>query len=174
MEWKAASIWHWINLRVGDTRVRADAMVIAAGARSNIPEAWQRGFADGILTVDNLFERESLPESVAVIGLGPIGTEMSQVLHRLGVEVTGFGRSETLSGIEDPVVNRAAVDVLGQEVPLLLGQAPQVERRDSGFAVRSGDREVLIEKLFLAMGRSANLERPSTWHICCLGPLRSA
>ena len=147
------------RLRVGEREISADAIVIATGARSVVPDAWRAEFADGILTADDIFEQEELPASVAVIGLGPIGLEIGQALHRLGVAVTGVDHGQRLSRIQDPAVNRAAVDIFQREFPLWFGDEPQVERCDGGFRVRAGERETIVEKLFLALGRQPNLER---------------
>jgi dihydrolipoamide dehydrogenase len=147
------------QLRVGEREISADAIVIATGARSVVPDAWRAEFADGILTADDIFEQEELPASVAVIGLGPIGLEIGQALHRLGVAVTGVDHGRCLSRIQDPAVNRAAVDIFEREFPLWFGDEPRVERCDGGFRVRAGARETIVEKLFLALGRQPNLER---------------
>jgi dihydrolipoamide dehydrogenase len=147
------------RLRVGEQEIHANAIVVATGARSVVPDAWREDLADGILTVDNVFEQEELPASVAVIGLGPIGLEIGQALHRLGVAVTGIDHGERVSRIQDPAVNRAAVDIFRREFPLWLGDEPQVTRCDGGFRVRAGGREVVVEKLFLALGRHPNLGR---------------
>jgi len=147
------------RIRVGDRNIQADAIIIATGARSVVPDAWVAELADGILTVEDIFEQEELPASVAVIGLGPIGLEIGQALHRLGVAVTGIDHGQRLSRIQDPAVNRAAVDIFQREFPLWLGDEPQVGRCDGGFRVRAGSREVVVEKLFLALGRHPNLER---------------
>ncbi len=147
------------RLRVGEREIRADAIVVATGARSVVPPGWQAGYGDGILTVDEIFEQEELPASVAVIGLGPIGLEMGQALHRLGVAVTGVDHGQRVCRIQDAAVNRAAIDIFQREFPLWLGDEPQVERCDGGFRVRAGEREVVVEKLFLALGRHPSLAR---------------
>jgi dihydrolipoamide dehydrogenase len=146
------------RLTVGGRELTADAIVVATGARSVVPEAWREPFGDGILTVDNVFEQAELPASVAVIGLGPIGVEIGQALHRLGVSVTGIDHGQRVCRIQDPAVNRATADILAREFPLWLGDEPSVERCEGGFRVRAGAREVVVEKLFLALGRRANLE----------------
>jgi dihydrolipoamide dehydrogenase len=51
------------------------------------------------------------------------------------------------------------VDIFQREFPLWLGDEPRVERCDGGFRVRAGERETIVEKLFLALGRQPNLER---------------
>jgi len=147
------------SIRVGDQEIEADAFVLATGARSVVPPQWEKPFADAVLTVDELFDLERLPTSVAVIGLGPIGVEIGQALHRLGIGVTGFDHGESIARISDPLVNRAAVDVLGREFPIWLGHEPEVTRDGNSFRVRSGEREVQVEKLFLALGRHPNLDR---------------
>lgn len=146
------------TLRVGDDVMTADAVIIATGARSVIPEAW-RDYADGILTVDTLFEQESLPESIAVIGLGPIGIEIGQALHRMGVRVVGIEKGETISGLADAGISQAACSILEREFPLWLGQAPDIHRDGDRFLVRAGEREARVDKLFLALGRTPNLDR---------------
>jgi len=147
------------RLRVGGREITADSIVVATGACSVVPDAWRADFADGILSVDDIFEQEELPASVAIIGLGPIGLEIGQALHRLGISVTGIDHGERICRIQDPAVNRAAVDIFRREFPLWLGEEPQVERCEAGFRVRSGEREVVVEKLFLALGRHPNLQR---------------
>ena len=146
-------------IRIGNQTIHAHATIIATGARSCVPSQWQERFGDGILTVENLFEQERLPKSVAVLGLGPIGIEMGQALRRLGVEVTGVEQGTTISRIQDPAVNQEAIRILEREFPLWLGEKAEIEREGDGFRVRSGDREVLVEKLFVATGRRPNLDR---------------
>ena len=48
-----------------------------------------RLFADTpFLTNETIFELKKLPDSLIVLGAGPIGSEMAQALNRLGVKVT--------------------------------------------------------------------------------------
>jgi dihydrolipoamide dehydrogenase len=152
------------RLKVGERIIEPKAVIIATGARSVMPPEWAD--ADGVLTVDTLFDQEQLPDSVAVIGLGPIGLEIGQALHRLGIRVTGVDHGQRLARISDPSVNRAAVDIFQREFPLLFGHEPQISRRDGGFVVRSGEREVEVDKVFFAIGRRANL---SSLHLERLG-----
>ena len=146
------------TLKVGDDFITANAIIIATGACSVIPETWRK-FADGILTVDTLFEQETLPESIAVIGLGPIGIEIGQALHRMGVSVIGIEKGETISRLADPAINRTAHDILNREFPLWLGEGPDIQRDGDQFIVRAGDQEARVDKLFLALGRRPNLDR---------------
>ena len=72
--------------------------IIATGSRPIVPKAWE-AFGDKILTTDDIFEQEELPGSIAVIGLGIVGLELGQALHRMGLEVTGIDQLETIGGL---------------------------------------------------------------------------
>lgn len=144
-------------LEVNGESIQAKSIVIATGSSPIIPAAWQ-AFADRLLTTDEVFELESLPASLAVIGLGSVGLEIGQALHRMGVEVTGIDLLQTIAKMSDPVVNKAATEILGKEFPLWLGAAAELEAVDDGVRVRSGEKEIVVEKIFASLGRSPNLQ----------------
>jgi dihydrolipoamide dehydrogenase len=144
-------------LEVNGDRIRADRIIIAAGSRPVIPEQWQQ-FSDRILTSDNLFEQEELPESIAVIGLGVIGLELGQALHRIGVQVTGVDLLETIAGLEDSVVAETAIDIMRKEFPIWLGHPAHIEEEGDQLRVSAGDQSVVVDKLLLSMGRTPNVE----------------
>ena len=145
------------ELQVGEDRIHARAVVIATGSRPVIPEAW-RVFGERILTTDELFELEELPASLAVIGLGTIGLEMGQALARMGVAVTGIDQLDHIAGLQDPEVRQVAVDTLGKEFPLWLGQAADIREEDGRLRVTAGDQSVLVERVLAAMGRRPNVD----------------
>ena len=140
----------------GEQRIRAGAVVIATGSTPLVPAPWQ-DFGDAILTTDTLFEQEDLPKSIAVIGLGTIGLELGQSLHRLGVAVTGFDQQERIAGLRDPEVNRAATDIIGKEFPLYLGAMAQIEAEGDGLRVRAGEHAVTVERVLCSIGRVPNI-----------------
>ncbi len=144
-------------LKVGDQTVHAKKIVIATGSRPLIPQAWEK-FKDRILTTDNLFEQESLPSSIAVIGLGVVGLELGQALERMGVDVTGIDQIECIGGLQDPVVNRLATEIIGQELTLWLGHPAKVEEEQGRLRVRAGKQNVLVDKLLVSLGRAPILE----------------
>lgn len=145
-------------LDVDGHTIRADKVIIATGSRPYVPSQWE-SLGDRILTTDDIFEQEELPDSIAVIGLGVIGLEMGQALHRMGVKVTGIDRLETIGGLRDPDVSRAAAEVLGKEFPLWLGHEAEVERHGDKLRVQTGENTVEVDNLLLSMGRIPNLER---------------
>ena len=146
-------------LDVEGQMIRAGRVIIATGSRPLVPEAYA-AFGDRVLTTDDFFEQESLPGSVAVIGMGVIGLELGQALARMGVEVTGIDMAEGIGGITDPEVGRVAIDVIGKEFPLWLGAAAQVaEEPDGRLRVSAGKNTVVVEKILMAIGRVPNTDR---------------
>ncbi len=147
-------------LQVGeDKRIRAKAVVVATGSTPIVPKAWH-AFGDRVISTDDFFEQETLPPSMAVIGLGVIGLELGQAAARLGVEVTGIDLAETIGGLSDPEVARQALDVIGKEFPIWLGQAAELSESDDGrIRVKAGDNEVVVDKVLAAMGRRPNVDK---------------
>jgi dihydrolipoamide dehydrogenase len=146
-------------LEAGSQRIRARRIVIAAGSRPIVPAEWEQ-FGDRILTTDTIFELETLPESMAVIGLGVVGLELGQAFQRLGVSVTAVDQLETIGHLDDPEVNQTAVELLGKEMPLWLGQAARLEEAPGGrIEVKAGERSVVVDKVLVSIGRRSNLDR---------------
>ncbi len=145
-------------LEVNGERIHADKIIIATGSTPIIPEAW-KAFGDRVLTTDDFFEEDDLPSSMAVIGLGVIGLELGQSLHRLGVDVVGIDMAENIGGLSDPEVNKAAIEIIGKEYPLWLGAAVEISETDSGkLLVTAGDNSATVDKILVSMGRTPNLE----------------
>ena len=144
-------------LEVDGLRIRADNVIIATGSRPLVPEPWKT-FGDLVLTTDTLFEQETLPKSVAVIGLGVVGLEIGQSLCRMGVDITGIDQLQTIGGADDPEVAKAALDIIGKEFPIWLGHRAELTREGAGLRVSAGDRSVVVDKVLASMGRVPNLD----------------
>jgi dihydrolipoamide dehydrogenase len=139
--------------------IRAESIIIATGSRPLVPRAWEP-FRDRVITSDEFFELEDLPQSVAVVGLGVIGLEIGQSLRRLGLEVTGIDQLDTIGGLSDPEVSRTAIEAIGKEMPLWLGHAAEVTEADNGMLrVQAGEKVVEVERVFASMGRRPNLDK---------------
>jgi len=144
-------------LEVDGRRIRASRVVIATGSAPIVPDAW-RAFGDRVLTTDEIFELENLPKSLAVIGLGVIGLELGQAFNRLGVEVTGIDQLQGIGNIDDPEVSQLAVQLIGKEMPLWLGQPAAIEEAGDGrLKVSAGENSVVVDKVLVAIGRRPNL-----------------
>lgn len=145
------------TVEVNGEQIKAKNIIIATGSTPVIPAAW-RDFADDIITTDEFFELEDLPTSMAVIGLGSIGLEIGQSLHRLGIKVVGVDQLETIAKLEDDKVNDLAIATIGKEFPLWLGQSATLAKVDAGIQVTAGDNLQVVDKVLASLGRKPNLE----------------
>jgi dihydrolipoamide dehydrogenase len=145
-------------LLAGDQRIRAKTVVIATGSRPTVPKPWQR-FDDRFLTTDTIFEQTQLPKTIAVLGLGAVGLELGQALSRMGTDVTGFDALPRVGGLEDPEINRLAVEFLGRDVTMHLGAAAEIAEDGSRLRVSANSASAIVEKLLVSVGRTPNLER---------------
>ncbi|KAA9132611.1 dihydrolipoyl dehydrogenase [Marinihelvus fidelis] len=150
------------TLRVDDqVEVRAGAVVVAAGSAPFVPPPYD-AIRDHVLVNDDIFELESLPQSLAVVGTGIIGLELGQAMQRLGTQVTFFSPFEDIGPFTDPEVRRVTRDVLGEELELAVGtEMLAAEPVDGGVRLHWRDsagveHERIYEKVLVAAGRRAN------------------
>jgi len=145
------------TLKVGDEIIKANKIIIATGSRPIVPGPWQE-FKDYFVSTDEFFEMTELPKKVAVIGLGVIGIELGQALNRLGIEVIGITVGKEIGGVTDPVLQNYIASAMEEEFEIAYDGAEILGPTDGGIKVKSGDREWVVEKLFLTMGRRANID----------------
>lgn len=155
------------TLQVDDhTRVEARAVVIATGSSPWLPPPFgdlASELGDRLITTDTLFELEALPESLAVIGAGPIGLELGQAMHRLGVRTTLFEITEHVGVARDPEVRAEVMRVFEAELDLKLNtKVTSAEAEGSGVRLRwedgsgqTGDGP--FERVLVATGRRPNV-----------------
>lgn len=72
------------TLQVGDQTVTADKILIAVGGRPKKPDI--EG-AELLLTSDDVFHMDTLPERIAIIGGGYIAVEFAHIFHGMGCTV---------------------------------------------------------------------------------------
>lgn len=152
------------TLVVNNRRITASKWVIATGSSAAVPEL--KGLAEvGYLTNREIFSLEKLPESLTVLGGGPIAMEMAQAFCRLGTRVTVVQRGEQILSREDRDMADLVMAAMAVEgVTFYLGSR-LVEARRQGDAkevvfVDSEGRgqAVAAEEILVAMGRTANVE----------------
>ncbi len=140
-------------------RIRASRVIVATGSRPIVPPAWD-AFRDRIITTDEFFELEELPPSIAVVGLGVVGLELGQSLHRLGCKVVGVDLSDAIGGLSDPAVIKSAIEIIGKEFPLWLGHGAEIsEGADGRLKVSAGEDSIEVDRVFAGIGRQPNVEK---------------
>jgi dihydrolipoamide dehydrogenase len=146
------------TLRTDSLMFHPHATVIATGTSPVVPLEWLETHGDRLLTSDGLFETETLPGRIAVIGMGPVKLELGQALARLGVEVTGFDPSPNLGGIFHPDLQDLARSAMRSEFRIVATTA-EPELGKSGVVNMNWDDECIeVDCVLAAMGRKPNLE----------------
>ncbi|MDQ3185250.1 MAG: dihydrolipoyl dehydrogenase [Pseudomonadota bacterium] len=145
------------RLEVNGREFQARNIIIATGSRPVVPASW-RISGKQLLTTDTLFEQETLPPRMAVVGLGSVGVEMAQALSRLGVDVTAFGCSTAIAGLSDSEVNAIALDLLRREFPLYAGEKADLDLISEGVRVKTRAMEIVVDRALVALGRRPNVD----------------
>lgn len=147
------------TLDVGGTLVRAGAIVIAAGARPSVPDAFK--LLDNVLTNETIFELQEPPSSLAVIGAGPLGLELVQAFARLGVDVEVFDKGGKVGALRDDAAERELRRILEREFPIRLGVSIDAERVADGSRISwsgSSNGTRTFSHVLVASGRPPNLQ----------------
>jgi dihydrolipoamide dehydrogenase len=102
-----------------------------------------------------MFDWTDLPRSVAVVGAGVIGLELTLALHRLGVRVRLFARGPRVGPLTDPELQALAGRLFAEELPLTLNAAA-LEPTLDGDQVAIGNER--FDLLLCTAGREPSLD----------------
>ena len=148
---------------VGDKDLHFTKAAIATGARAvELPIEGLR--EAGYLTNETVFSLTQRPGRLAVIGGGPLGSELAQAFQRLGSQVFIFQGPDHLLNREDAdaaeILQRA---FLREGIELILKTRPtKVTLTQQGKQIsyeRDGKLESLIvDEILLGLGRAPNVE----------------
>ncbi|ESW73232.1 bifunctional organomercurial lyase/mercury(II) reductase MerBA [Mesorhizobium sp. C277A] len=150
------------GVNVDGTRIAADRIIIATGARPTVPSI--PGIeAVPYLTSTTALELQELPRTLLIIGGGYIGAELAQLFARAGVRVTLVFRSRLLPEAE-PEISRALTGYFEDEgINVVSGVAyHSIRTTDAGVAltVERDGRNVTLdaEQVLVTTGRTPNTE----------------
>lgn len=137
-------------------------IVIATGAEPFVPPIAGIEMVD-YLTSDNIWSLEQLPGRTIVLGGGPIGTELTQALARLGSQVTQVELLPNILPREDIEFSTLVREQLEAEgVSVMTGYKATEVGSDDGenYLVVTDEagieQRVLFDQLVVAVGRKAN------------------
>lgn len=137
--------------------------VIATGARAvELPIEGLR--EAGYFTNETFFSLTERPPRLAVIGGGPLGSELAQAFRRLGSQVTIIEMGDHLLGREDSDAARIIQETFLREgMQLLLNARPvRVSRSEEGKAIfyekEGREDRLLVDEILVGVGRAPNVE----------------
>jgi pyruvate/2-oxoglutarate dehydrogenase complex dihydrolipoamide dehydrogenase (E3) component len=146
-------------VEVDGRRYRATrAVVVATGTTAAVPPI--PGLADTpFWTNHQAIEATELPSSIIVLGGGAIGSELTQVYARFGVDVTIVEALDRLLPAEEPEAGHLLADVFrGEGIDVITGTAAASVAYDGKFQVQlANGRELVAEQLLVATGRRIDL-----------------
>lgn len=145
---------------VDGRHIRADATILATGARPEIPPVPGLS-AVPYLTNETVFSLDRRPDTLAVLGGGAIGVELALAFQRLGTQVDLVESEARILANEEP----AASDVVARAlrsvgVEVLTGRQAESVSTDAG-AVRidlDDGTSRRADRLLVATGRRPNTE----------------
>ena len=117
-----------------------------------------------IITNMQIFSLDQLPESLLIVGAGPIGMEMAQAFHRLGSKITVIGRADCILPREDKDVSCYVHELLEKEGIKFIVQAKVEKVEQTGnriklFVEKNGSTQTFeAEHLLISTGRKSNIE----------------
>jgi len=148
------------TVHVGDRRLAAEKILIATGGRTAVPPIPGIEHVDWIDHISAL-ELTELPESLLVIGAGPVGLEFAQIFARFGSRVTIVNHGSQIAARADTEAAnelQAALEDEGIEV-VLNGGVDSFSRNGKGIDATLGGKTINVSHVLLASGRTANVEQ---------------
>jgi dihydrolipoamide dehydrogenase len=148
------------TVEVDGRRLTTERIVIATGSSAAVPDI------PGLDEVEFWTNREGttfreVPASTIVLGGGPVGLELGQMLSRYGSQVTIVEAADRLLAREDPRVGELLDKLLpGEGIDVRVGAGVQrVEPQPGGVRVHiEGGGTVDAERLLVATGRRPRVE----------------
>src|SRR6266508_1925333 len=147
------------TVHVGDRELTAERILIASGSRTAVPRV---PGIDAIEWIDHIsaLELEQIPESLLIVGAGPVGLEFAQIFARFGSRVTIVNHGPQIAARADTEAAnelQAALEDEGIEV-VLNGGVDSFSRNGKGVDALLGGRRITVSHVLLASGRTANVE----------------
>lgn len=154
--------WH---VKVNDQTIAAKNIIIATGARPAMPEI--PGLNPELaFNSDTIWSLREAPRAMVVVGDGPIGCELAQSFHRLGVPLTLVGKNNIILPREDEDMAKLVRDnMVSEGMNIKSGYQAQeakahhadntkqilIARKANGEAI-----ELEFDCILFAVGRVAN------------------
>ncbi len=148
-------------------KVNFKKAVIATGSRTFIPPFKGNG-VEKALTNDIFFDRMKLPKTLTIIGAGPMGIELSQILADYGVKINLINNFPNIlpmvedkysSIILDKLKNHKNIelyfDVSVHTIDYEEGEGFKVNYKDNAY---QNEESIKSEQVLIATGRTLNLE----------------
>ncbi len=142
--------------------IKARKFVIATGSSPKVPDL--KGLHEiEFLTNETIFALSDLPQSMIVVGGGPVGLEFAQSFQRLGTKVSVIQSSQILSKDDQLIVEVLRQRLICEGVKLYENAKLESVSRDNSkiqaLITQNGTQQTLqAERILFATGRKSNVQ----------------
>ncbi len=146
---------HTVKLSTGET-FRAKHILVATGGAPFLPEV---PGIEHVITSNEIFHLETLPERMLIVGGGYIACEFAGIMNGLGTAVTQFYRgAQILRGFDDEVRGHVAEEMRKKNINLHVGRdLVSIEKKETGLEVKCTDGTFSeYDVILYATGRKPN------------------
>jgi len=146
------------TIQVNESKITADQILIAVGARPFIPDIPGIEYA---ITSREMFHLPYLPKRLAIIGGGYIGVEFSSMMNALGCRVTVVDTDETiLEGFDDDIRQSLQESLSQRGIKFINNStATHIKHYEEGLLLTvSGKykKTIAADSILVATGRTPN------------------
>ncbi len=148
-------------VEVGGRRYTARHVVLANGAEPFVPPVPGLRELDGVWTNREATGMKAVPRRLLILGGGPVGVELAQVVRRLGGEAAIVEGADHVLAREAKPLGDALGEILRRDgIELHLGVHATAARRDGDEFVLEldGGAELRGDRLLVATGRRPRVE----------------
>ncbi|PIR58867.1 MAG: mercury(II) reductase [Candidatus Pacebacteria bacterium CG10_big_fil_rev_8_21_14_0_10_56_10] len=149
------------QVAVNDEKLTAEKFIIATGSTATVPPI--DGIRDvGFITHIEALRLEKLPQSLVVIGAGPVGLEFAQMFARFGTKVTILQRGGSIfPPAENQLTHRLTEILTNEGIDIKTNAEVTSARIENGqkivsFLVGDAEEKVAAEEILLAAGKTPN------------------
>jgi glutathione reductase (NADPH) len=150
---------HTVRLTATGRRIRARHILVATGAAPHMGPPIMG--IEHVISSNEAFHLEALPERVLVQGGGYIAVEFASIFNGLGAQVTLVYRGENiLRGFDDDLRAHLRAEMERRGISIITGRTVAgVDAAPGSFRVQLSDgAEVEVDKVMFATGRHPNVE----------------
>ncbi len=148
-------------VEVDGVRHTAEHVVVATGADPSLPPVPGLSELDGVWGTREATSMRSVPRRLVVLGGGPAGVELAQIVRRLGGEAVIIEGSDRVLPREAAPLGQALGETLRRDgIELVLGTHVSAARREGDEYVLelAGSGELRGSNLLVATGRRPRVE----------------
>jgi pyruvate/2-oxoglutarate dehydrogenase complex dihydrolipoamide dehydrogenase (E3) component len=148
------------TVRAGERELSGERILIATGSRTAVPRV---PGIDEVEWIDHVsaLELEQIPESLLIVGAGPVGLEFAQIFARFGSRVTIVNHGPRIAARADTeAANELQAALEDESIEVVPDSGVDAFAREGNLTVAllPGGREVKVSHVLLASSRTPNKE----------------